>query len=44
MKKDYIGFGFSPKEGENHFYVVIPADEKESVSVTTVSEYLENRI
>ncbi|WP_303274969.1 DUF3780 domain-containing protein [uncultured Dialister sp.] len=33
MKKDYIGFGFNPKEGENHFYVVIPADEKESVSV-----------
>lgn len=33
MKKDYIGFGFNPKEGENHFYVVIPVDEKGTVQV-----------
>lgn len=33
MKKNYIGFGFSPDEGENHFYVWIPIDEKEDVLV-----------
>ena len=35
MKKDYIGFGFNPKETENHFYVLIPAkkdfDDKVSI-------------
>lgn len=33
MKKDYIGFGYNPKEAENHFYVVIPDDKQERISV-----------
>lgn len=33
MKKDYVGFGYNPRETENHFYVMIPADKQEQVSV-----------
>lgn len=33
MKNQAIGFGFSPIDNENHFYVVIPEDKKEEVSI-----------
>lgn len=33
MKKDYIGFGFNPKENENHFYVILPKDKASDVEI-----------
>lgn len=33
MRKQTVGFGFNPAENENHFYVVIPDDKKEEVSI-----------
>lgn len=33
MKKDYVGFGYNPKESENHFYVIVPEDLKASVEI-----------
>jgi hypothetical protein len=33
VKKDYVGFGYNPKESDNHFYVVIPEEVSEEVEV-----------
>jgi len=33
MKKDYIGFGYNPKESDNHFYVLLSEDLKKPVEV-----------
>lgn len=33
MKKDYIGFGYNPKESDNHFYVVIPEERVQDVEI-----------
>lgn len=33
MKKDYIGFGYNPKESDNHFYVIIPDNKQEQVQI-----------
>mgnify|MGYP002627276258 FL=1 len=33
MKKDYLGFGYNPKESDNHFYVVIPEEKAQDVEI-----------
>lgn len=33
MKKDYIGFGYNPKESDNHFYVNIPEEKTGEVEI-----------
>ncbi len=33
MKKDYVGFGYNPKESDNHFYVIIPEEKTGEVEV-----------
>ena len=33
MRKDYIGFGYNPKESDNHFYVVIPGERTQDVEI-----------
>ena len=33
MKKDYVGFGYNPKESDNHFYVVIPEEKAQDVEI-----------
>lgn len=33
MNKQILGFGYIPVDNENHFYVVIPENKKEEVSI-----------
>lgn len=33
MKNDFVGFGYNPKESDNHFYVIIPDEKNEEIQV-----------
>ena len=33
MKKDYIGFGYNPKESDNYFYVNIPEEKSGEIEI-----------
>lgn len=33
MRKDFIGFGYNPKESDNHFYVIIPDNKQDEVNI-----------
>lgn len=33
MRKDFIGFGYNPKESDNHFYVIIPENKQDEVHI-----------
>ncbi len=33
MRKDFTGFGFNPKESDNHFFVVISEDKRKPVQI-----------
>lgn len=33
MREEFVGFGYNPKESENHFYVVIPDNKQDKVQI-----------